>query len=61
MAWTTSIAFGALLALNNSYYRLAGFVDNGLEWSRKEKKLKKYDFTRDYEENTIWKHLRIRE
>lgn len=60
-AWTTIIGLGMLTALNNSYYRLTGLVENGAEWSRKEPELKKYDFTKGYEEGTVWKYLRRRE
>ena len=51
---------GIVTALNCSYYRLAGLMDNGLRWKRKDKSLKKYDFTSDFEYNTIFRHFRER-
>jgi len=35
-------------------------MDNGLRWKRSDMDLKKYDFTSDFEENTIYKHFRER-
>ena len=37
------------IALLNSYNRLAGLVENGLWWRRKENRLRKYDFTSDFD------------
>jgi hypothetical protein len=51
---------GIVTALNCSYYRLTGLMDNGLRWKRKDKSLNKYDFTRDFENHTIFKHFRER-
>jgi hypothetical protein len=48
------------MVLNCSYYRLCGLMDNGLRWKRKDKSLNKYDFTSDFENNTIFKHFRER-
>jgi hypothetical protein len=48
------------IALNCSYYRLIGLMDNGLRWKKKDRNLNKYDFTRDFEKHTIFKHLRER-
>ena len=53
--------WGMLMGFTNSYYRLNGFVDNGLVWKRKERKLNKYDFTSELEANSFFKNLRIRE
>lgn len=58
--WNTIVGWGCLFALANSYYRLEGYVDNGLRWKTKEKKIRKYDFTSEFEEKTFWKHLRLR-
>ena len=52
--------FAIALALNCSYYRLIGLMDNGLRWKRNDKNLNKYDFTRDFEKHTIFKHFRER-
>jgi len=60
LSWTAGTAFGGLFALANSYYRLKGLVDNGLRWKRPERKLRKYDFSTEFEDNTIWKHFRLR-
>ena len=43
-----------------SYYRLAGLMDNGLRWKRPDRNMRKYDFTKDFEEGTIFKHFRER-
>jgi hypothetical protein len=53
--------FGGYLALANSFYRLRGFVENGLRWRRPERKLNKYDFSKDFESKTIWKYFRLRD
>lgn len=53
------MCFGLLNGFINSYYRLTGLVNNGLEWQRKEEELKKYDFTTDYMKGTIWKFFRL--
>ncbi|KAL4478928.1 hypothetical protein ABPG72_019365 [Tetrahymena utriculariae] len=55
------IFWGLVLGFNNSYYRLNGFVDNGLVWKKKERKLNKYDFTSEFEDNSFFKKLRIRD
>ncbi|KRX10057.1 hypothetical protein PPERSA_08460 [Pseudocohnilembus persalinus] len=61
MCYTGVMAWGGLFALQNSFYRLRGYVDNGLQWKRKERKLKKYDFSTDFEDNSIWRHFRLRQ
>lgn len=55
------IYFGATIALCNSYYRLTGYVDNGLTWNRKNNKLRKYDFTSEHEKGSFWGYFRIRD
>ena len=55
------MTFGGFFAFTNSYYRLTGLVFNGLEWRKKENKLKKYDFTSDYMKGSIWRFFRIQE
>lgn len=42
-----------------SYYRLVGFMDNGLRWRRSDG-LNKYDFTSDMESKSVFKHFRER-
>jgi len=61
LTWSSFISFGALTAFYNSYYRLTGLVSNGLEWKRKDNKLKKYDFTTDYMKGTIWSFFRLQD
>jgi len=61
LAWTSTIVFGGYFALANSFYRLKGYVENGLRWKRPERKLNKYDFSKDFEKNTIWKFFRLRD
>lgn len=51
---------GLLGAYSASHYRLTGLMDNGLRWRRPDYQLRKYDFTRDFEEKTIFKHFRER-
>jgi hypothetical protein len=51
---------GITTALNCSHGRLTGLMDNGLRWKRKDRKLTKYDFTKDFEKHTIFKHFRER-
>jgi hypothetical protein len=51
---------GANASLFCSFYRLTGFMDNGLRWKHQERLYSKYDFTRDFELNTIFKHFRER-
>lgn len=51
---------GAFLATQCSYYRLTGLMENGLRWKHRDMLYSKYDFTRDFEANTIFKHLRER-
>ncbi|CAD8166856.1 unnamed protein product [Paramecium octaurelia] len=60
IAWNSIMMAGALFACMNSNNRLTGFVDNGLQWRRKEQRLNKYDFTSEFEEGTIWKFFRLR-
>jgi hypothetical protein len=57
--WLYSI-IGAFLATQCSYYRLIGFLDNGLRWKHKDLLYSKYDFTKDFEVNTVFKHFRER-
>jgi hypothetical protein len=52
--------FGLFMAMNCSYFRLIGQLDNGLRWRNKEMVLSKYDFTSDFEKNTIFKNFRTR-
>ena len=42
------------------YYRLTGFWDNGLRW-KSPMKPKKFDFTSRFEEQTIWRHFKIKD
>jgi hypothetical protein len=58
MWWFTFTAVG--LGTLPSYLRLTGFLDNGLRWKHKDMLYSKYDFTKDFEANTIFKHLRTR-
>lgn len=58
MYWYTLI--GAFTAMNCSYYRLAGLMENGLRWKTKDLLYSKYDLTSDFERNTIFKHFRER-
>ena len=60
MSWTFATAWGGLFALANSYYRLKGLVENGLRWKRPERKLRKYDFSSEFEENTVFKYFRLK-
>lgn len=50
---------GLTMATSASYYRLVGFMDNGLRWRRSDG-LNKYDFTSDMESKSIFKHFRER-
>jgi len=59
--WGGMVLWGAVLGFTNSYYRLNGFVDNGLVWKRKERKFNKYDFTSDFEAGSFLGRLRIRD
>jgi len=43
------MTWGAIMGMWNSQYRLKGLVENGLRWKRKDEKLKKYDFTSEFE------------
>jgi hypothetical protein len=52
--------FALILALGCSHNRLVGMMDNGLRWKRKDRSLNKYDFTKDFEKHTIFKHFRER-
>jgi len=47
------------MATSASYYRLVGFMDNGLRWRRSDG-LNKFDFTSDMESKSIFKYLRER-
>lgn len=47
------------IATSASYYRLTGFMDNGLRWRRSDG-FNKYDFTSDMESKSIFKYLRER-
>jgi hypothetical protein len=51
---------GSFVAMLCSYYRLTGYMENGMRWRNKELLYSKYDFTRDFEERTIFKHFRER-
>lgn len=48
-----------IMATSASYYRLVGFMDNGLRWRRSDG-LNKYDFTSDMESKSIFKYFRER-
>ena len=52
---------GGFYAMQNSRKRLKGRTENGLKWRRPDRKLIKYDFTKDFEANSIFKYLRIRD
>lgn len=58
MWWYTFL--GMLVGSSCSYYRLTGFMENGLRWKHKDLLYSKYDFTSDFERKTIFKHLRER-
>jgi hypothetical protein len=58
MLWFSSLGF--FVSTLCSFYRLTGLMDNGLRWKHKEMLDTKYDFTSDFEKNTIFKHFRIR-
>ena len=45
-------------ATSCSFYRLNGFMDNGLRWRRNDQ-LNKYDFTSDMESKSIFKYLSL--
>ena len=51
---------GFFLAMNCSYYRQKGWLDNGLRWRQKDLLYSKYDITSEFERNTIFKHFRLR-
>lgn len=51
---------GIFVAMNCSYLRLTGYLENGLRWKQNDSLYTKYDFTSDFERNTIFKHLRER-
>lgn len=36
------------------YQRLTGYYENGLRWKKPEKKLKKFDFTSEFEKQSKW-------
>ena len=42
------------------YMRLLGYWDNGLKWRFSDDRIAVYDYTSDYEEQTIFKHFRIK-
>lgn len=48
-----------IMATSASFYRLTGFMDNGLRWRRADG-LNKYDFTSDMENKSIFKYFRER-
>lgn len=52
--------YGLYSAMNCSYYRLIGMMDNGLRWKKRDLVYCKYDMTRDFEARTIFKHFRER-
>ena len=52
--------FGLYIMFICSYYRLTGFMDNGLRWKKPDRAFKKFDFTQDFEDRTIFKYLRER-
>jgi hypothetical protein len=52
--------FGIIMATQCSFYRLTGFLENGLRWKHKDMLYSKYDFTKDFEANSIFKHFRER-
>lgn len=52
--------WGSIFAMTTSYYRLTGRMENGLRWKRKDLLYSKYDFTKDFEQRTIFKHMRER-
>lgn len=39
------------------YQRLTGFYENGLRWKKPEQKLKKFDFTSEFEKQSMWRHF----
>ncbi len=47
------------MATSASFYRLVGFMDNGLRWRRSDG-LNKYDFTSDMESKSVFKYFRER-
>ena len=55
------MTFGFNIAMMNSFYRLKGYINNGLRWKRVEKKLYKYDLSSEHEKNSIWGFFRIRD
>ena len=62
MKWISRIyvILGLYMGLTCSAYRLCGLMDNGLRWKHQDIIEIKYDFTRDFESKTIWKHFRER-
>jgi hypothetical protein len=58
MWWHTAI--GMLAATSCSFLRLKGYLENGLRWKQKDMLYSKYDFTKDFEANTIFKNFRVR-
>jgi hypothetical protein len=57
-AYQLSFLFGLSMATYNSTARLCGLTENGLSWKYQHNSIKKYDFTSQYEQGTIWKYLR---
>lgn len=55
---TLYACFGLQAAMGNSYMRLTGKTENGLRWKYRDGYLRKYDFTTEYENQTIWKYFR---
>ena len=49
----------AISTLLVPFKRLTGFWDNGLRWKHPEDKLRKYDNTTHFENNTFWKRFRV--
>lgn len=51
-----TLMFGHLyIGFKGSYYKLRGFENNGLRWSKPGLRMKKYDFTSDY--HGFWEDL----
>eukprot|EP00997_Jenningsia_sp_PLL12_P008879 NODE_5727_length_555_cov_80.671937_g4989_i0.p1 GENE.NODE_5727_length_555_cov_80.671937_g4989_i0~~NODE_5727_length_555_cov_80.671937_g4989_i0.p1 ORF type:complete len:165 (+),score=12.26 NODE_5727_length_555_cov_80.671937_g4989_i0:39-533(+) len=48
------VTFATLFLLMIPHQRLTGFYDNGLRWRKPENKLKKYDSTSRFENETFW-------
>lgn len=59
MTWSMIMGLGAVTAVHNCQYRLRGLVNNGVEYERKEKELKKYDLTTKQNEKSWWGFFRL--